>query len=318
MRRLLRERVGRWLGPGPLVHDGALVEVSGGTAAFTTDSFVVSPLFFPGGDLGRLAVCGTANDLAMCGARPLALSLSLILEEGLPLETLDRLLQSVAETAEQAGVRVVTGDTKVVERGKADGVFMNTAGLGAPLPGARVHPRRLSAGDVILVTGDLGRHGMAVMAARSGLGLELDLPSDVAPVFPAIAALLERGIDLRCARDPTRGGLVSVLHEWAEASGLGAELDETAVPVCPEVAAAAELLGLDPWLLACEGRAVLAVPEAEVQAALDALRAVPVSAGAAVIGRLREGGGGPVIARGPWGTRRLVDLPDGELLPRIC
>lgn len=318
MRRLLKQRIQARFGADCTAHDGALLQVPGGVAAFTTDSFVVSPLFFPGGDLGRLAVCGTVNDLAMCGAVPVGLSLSLILEEGMPLTTLDRLLDSVARTAEEAGVTVVTGDTKVVERGKADGVFMNTAGVGRLLPGADVHPRRVHPGDAILLSGDLGRHGVAVMCARAGLGLHVPIESDCAPLTPAVNALFSMDLDIHCLRDPTRGGLVAALHEIAEGSGHSLEIEEQAVPLLPEVAAACELLGLDPLHLACEGRLLCFVPEAQAERALNLLRAVPVSQGAIRIGTVRAQGPGPVLSRGPWGNLRHLDLPDGELLPRIC
>ena len=318
MRRLLRERISSRFGEACTAHDGAMLELPGGRAAFTTDAFVVSPLFFPGGDLGKLAVCGTVNDLAMCGAAPRFLSLSLILEEGLDLSILDRLLDSVAATARDAGVTVVTGDTKVVERGKADGVFMCTSGVGLPFPGADVHPRRVTEGDAILLSGDLGRHGISVMCSRAGLGMDVPVQSDCAPVHEAVAALFQCGLDVHALRDPTRGGLVSALHEIAEHTGLTALLQEEEIPVLPQVSAAAELLGLDPLQLACEGRFLCFLPEAQAERALSVLRDVPVSQGAVRIGTVTARAQGPVLSRGPWGNTRHLDLPDGELLPRIC
>ena len=316
-RRLLQRHVGPALGCA-LDHDGAVLDVGGARIAMTTDSYVVRPLFFQGGDLGRLAVCGTVNDLAMCGARPVALSLALIAEEGLPLATLDRVLASVARTAAEVGVPVVTGDTKVVGRGQADGLYATTTGLGEVPPGVEIHPRRIAAGDVVLLSGDLGRHGVAVLLAREGLGLESALQSCCAPLHGAVAALLRAGIDVRCLRDPTRGGLAAALCELAASAGLDLEIDETALPICAEVHAVCEILGLDPMHLACEGRMVAVVPEAQADAALAALREVPVSAGAVRIGHVLARDEGRVVLTGSYGARRVLDLPAGELLPRIC
>ena len=316
MRRLLRERIGPVFGAEVLGHDGAILNFGAVSLAFTTDGYVVHPLFFPGGDLGRLAVMGTVNDLAMCGARPEALSLALIAEEGLPLSTLDRILASVRDAAAEAGVAVVTGDTKVVERGKADGLYATTSGVGRVRSGAVIHPSRAAPGDAILVSGDIGRHGMAVLSVREGLAFESPITSDCASVYPIVAALLDAGVDVHVLRDPTRGGLAAALHEIASDAGLNLEIEEAAIPVSEAVAAACEILGLDPLHIACEGRFVAFVPEAHAEVALAAMSAVgaaPVRIGTA-LGR----GSGSVVMRGPLGNRRPLDLPDGELLPRIC
>jgi hydrogenase expression/formation protein HypE len=299
-------------------HDGALLDAGTERLAFATDTFVVSPLEFPGGTIGSLAVHGTLNDLAMCGARPLALSCALVLEEGLPLATLDRVVASLAEAARAAGVPVVTGDTKVVERGKGDGLYVNTAGIGrVPAGRAALGPERVAPGDAILVSGPLGEHGAAVLSVREGLRFESDIRSDSAWLGPLVESLLEAVPEARCLRDPTRGGLGAVLHEIAAAAGVEIEIDEAALPVREPVRAACELLGLDPLFLASEGRCVAFVPEAAAERALDAMRAHALGAEAAVIGR--TGAGRPrVVVRTRAGARRLLLLPAGELLPRIC
>jgi hydrogenase expression/formation protein HypE len=299
-------------------HDGATLPLADGTRlAFSTDSYVVSPLFFPGGDIGSLAVHGTLNDLAMCGARPLALSCALLLEEGLPLATLERVLDSMAEAARGAGVPIATGDTKVVERGKGDGLFVNTAGVGLVPDGRDPRPARIRPGDVVLVSGAVGAHGVAVLSAREGLGLESDLASDCACLVGLVEALYAAVPDVHCLRDATRGGLGTVLHEWSARARLEIEVDERAVPVAREVEAACELLGLDPWFLACEGRLVACVPEPDAERALAALRAEPLGAAAACVGRVRSGAP-RVVVRTAIGARRLLERPAGEPLPRIC
>jgi hydrogenase expression/formation protein HypE len=304
------------------LHDAARLDdlPPGAPLAFTTDSYVVRPLFFPGGDIGSLAVYGTVNDLAMAGARPLALSVSLILEEGLPMATLRRVLQSLRQAAQAAEVRIVTGDTKVVERGRADGIYINTAGLGGLAAGVRIHPQRIAPGDAVLVSGDIGRHGIAVLAQREGLQFETAIASDCQPLWDTVAALLDAGIDVHCLRDPTRGGLATVLVELAREAAVEMRVDEATVPVAPPVAAACELLGLDPLHVACEGRLVAVVPTAQAQAALDVLRRAQGGERAALIGRVGAAAraGGRVLLRGPYGIDRPLDLPAGELLPRIC
>jgi hydrogenase expression/formation protein HypE len=297
--------------------DAAVLEAGGARLAFTTDSYVVRPLFFPGGDIGRLAVNGTVNDLAMAGARPLFLSAGLILEEGLPMEVLARVVQSMREAADAAGVAVVTGDTKVVERGRGDSLFVNTAGIGLVERGRELGPERVRPGDAILVNGDIGRHAMAIMAAREELLFETPIESDTAPVAGLVLNLLAAGITVRCLRDLTRGGLASALVEIAAAAEVGIEIEETALPVRPEVAAACEILGLDPVHGACEGRFVAFVAAEEAEAALALMREHRLGAGAAVLGRVRQRGEG-VTLLSRLGVRRVVELLTGEQLPRIC
>jgi hydrogenase expression/formation protein HypE len=300
-------------------HDSAVLEVDGTRLAFTTDTFVVDPLFFPGGDIGKLAVYGTVNDLAMAGARPRWLSCGLVLEEGLPLETLRRVVESMRRCAEEVGVEIVTGDTKVVDRGKGDGVFINTAGIGLVPRGIEVSPRRVVPGDAILVSGDLGRHGIAVMSVREGLGFEGAPESDCASLAALVAAMLETaGADVHCLRDLTRGGLAAALSEIAEHAGVGIELDEAAIPVSSPVAGACELLGLDPLYVANEGRLVAFVAPAVAEKVLGVLRRHEAAAAAATIGRVVADHAGTVEARGPLGGGRILDLPLGEQMPRIC
>ncbi len=307
------------LGADPAgLHDSAVVEAGGARLAFTTDGFVVHPRAFPGGNLGELAVYGTVNDLAMAGARPLALSSAFILEEGLPFAELTPLVAAMKAAADRCGVRLATGDTKVVDRGKADGVFITTAGIGLIPAGVELHPRRVRPGDAVLVSGDLGRHGIAVMSVREGIRFETPVTSDCGPVHHLAAALLAAGLDVHCFRDPTRGGLASVLNEIAASAGVAIEADEAAIPVDEAVAAACEILGLDPLYVACEGRLVAFLPEAEVEQALEVLRAIPEGQGAARIGRVVEGPAGRVGLRTVLGTSRLLDLLSGEQLPRIC
>ncbi len=288
-----------------------------GRLALTTDSYVVQPLFFPGGDIGKLAVCGTVNDLAVAGARPLYLTAGFILEEGLPLETLTRVVVSMAETARAAGVAIVTGDTKVVEHGAADGLFINTAGVGIVPPGVALGPARLQPGDALLINGPVGDHGLAVMLQREGLRFQSTLQSDVAPLHGLIAALLDAVPgQVRCLRDATRGGLASVLNEWV--SQIGIEIEEAAIPVREEVRAACEFLGLDPLYVANEGKVVVAVAAEAVDAALSVLRAHPLGRDAARIGRVTSEHAGRVVLRTPYGARRIIPMLTGAPLPRIC
>lgn len=285
--------------------------------ALTTDAYVVSPRFFPGGDLGRLAVCGTVNDLCMVGARPLGLSAAFILEEGLPLSELDRLVDSMAAAAREAGVQVVAGDTKVVPRGACDGAFITTSGVGRLEGGFRPAPARVRPGDAVLVSGTLADHGIAVLACREGLRLGGDLASDVAPLARLVDALRGAEVEVHALRDPTRGGAAQSLLEIASAAGVRIELDEQAIPVRHAVRSACELLGLDPLYVANEGKLLAFVPEAHAERTLAALRASVLGVNAAVIGRVLQGEAGCVL-RTPLGTRRVLRMASGELLPRIC
>jgi len=298
--------------------DSALLEVNGARLAFTTDSYVVRPLFFPGGDIGELAVNGTVNDLAVIGARPLVLSAGFVIEEGFAVDDLRRIARSMAVAARSAGVVVATGDTKVVERGNADGVFVNTAGIGVVPAGVDLSPARVRPGDRVLVSGTLGDHGMAVMISRGELQLEVDLASDTAPVHDLAAALLDLGDALRFMRDPTRGGLATALNELAAASGLAVVLDEAALPVRPEVTGACEILGIDPLYVANEGKLLAVVAPEAAEAALAALRSVPLGAEAAVVGTVRNEPAGLVLLDTALGGSRIVDMLVGDPLPRIC
>jgi hydrogenase expression/formation protein HypE len=319
MRRLIEERL---LAPlaNPVLDalgDSARLPAMSGELAITTDSFVVSPLFFPGGDIGSLAVFGTVNDLAIAGAEPVCLSLSLILEEGLPLETLGRVVKSIRAACESAGVFIATGDTKVVPRGAADKLFINTTGLGtfehAPPPG----PGSLQMGDEIVVTGPIGQHGIAVLAAREDLGFDPPPQSDCAPLYGAVAVLRRAAIPLRTMRDATRGGVTAVLHEWARASQVTIVINEGHVPVSASVRAVCELLGLDPMYVANEGTMVVAVPPGAGDRATGALLAAGYRQ-AAVIGSVEPKRIVPVVMRGILGRDRPLDEPLGAPLPRIC
>lgn len=290
---------------------------AGDRLAFTTDSFVVDPLFFPGGDIGKLAVHGTVNDLAVGGAIPRYLSCGLILEEGLPIDTLRRVLQSIGEAAAEAGVHVVTGDTKVVPRGKADKLFVNTAGIGVIPRGIDVSSRNLHADDVLLVNGNLGDHGAAILVARGELQLESDIPSDTQPLHTLIHALLAE-VEVHAMRDVTRGGLAAVLNELAMTSEVGVVVDDAALPVRTEVRGFCEVLGLDPVHLANEGKVVVAVPAEHAERALAIMRSHPAGADAAVIGRCRSEHPGLVTLRTPFGGERVLDMLVGGPLPRIC
>jgi hydrogenase expression/formation protein HypE len=299
-------------------HDGAVFSIKDARLAFTTDSYVVQPLFFPGGDIGTLAVNGTVNDLAMCGARPAYLSVGLIMEEGLPLESLQRILASMRSCAQVAGVQVVTGDTKVVDKGKGDGIFINTAGVGVIEHGRSICPASVRPGDAILLSGDVGRHGIAIMATREGLEFESVIESDCAPVAAPVLALLEAGIPVHCLRDLTRGGLATSLIEIAETAALHLVVEEESIAVREDVRGACEILGFDPLYLANEGRFVVFLPEAEAERALEIMRRCEVSSRAARIGHTAKGPAGMVALRTPIGTQRVLDMLSGEQLPRIC
>jgi hydrogenase expression/formation protein HypE len=299
-------------------HDASVFEVDGQRLAFTTDSYVVRPIFFPGGDIGSLAVHGTVNDLAMAGARPLFLSAAFIIEEGLPMETLWKVVSSMRNAAEHTSVQIITGDTKVVDTGKGDSLFINTAGIGVLEHGLKVAPQSVRPGDAILVNGDLGRHGMAIMAVREGLEFESDIQSDSAPVAEAVLAVLRAGIEVHCLRDLTRGGLTSVLNEIAESAGLTIFTEEKLIPVREDVRAACEILGLDSFQVACEGRFAAFVPEQDADRALEILRAQPGSEGACRIGTVGDQRSPRVLLKTAIGVQRILDMSSGEQLPRIC
>ncbi len=302
-----------------VLHDSAVLERPSGALAFTTDSFVVHPLFFPGGDVGRLAVNGTVNDLAMSGARPLYLSLGFILEEGLAVDDLTRVVASIQEAAREASVAVVAGDTKVVERGKGDGLFITSSGVGVVVAKRPVTPSEVRPGDAVLVSGTVGQHGVAVMAVRDGLAFAAPILSDCASVADAALALLASGLDVHCMRDPTRGGVATVLNEIASQARCEIAVHESAIPVSEDVAGACEVLGLDPLYVACEGRFLAFVAAADADRALEVLRARPETAQACRIGTVRQGGTpGLVVLRTKGGGDRVLDLLSGEQLPRIC
>jgi hydrogenase expression/formation protein HypE len=298
--------------------DAAVCELGGPRLAFTTDSYVVTPLFFPGGSIGELAINGTVNDLAVAGARPRYLSAAFVIEEGLPVADLRRVVAGMARAARRAEVAVVTGDTKVVERGKADGLYITTAGVGELVDRLQLGPGQVRVGDRVLLSGTLGDHGMAVMIARGALELEVELASDSAPLHELSAALAELGPALRWMRDPTRGGLASALNELAEQAGIAVRLDEEALPLREEVAGACEILGIDPLYVACEGRLVAVVAAAEAARALELLRAVPLGAGAALVGVIEQEPVSRVLLDTAFGGSRIVEMLVGDPLPRIC
>ncbi|MFO7627135.1 MAG: hydrogenase expression/formation protein HypE [Candidatus Fermentibacteraceae bacterium] len=300
--------------PGGEQHDGALLPIQGSSGvAFTTDCHVVDPLFFPGGDIGSLSIIGTVNDLAMCGAVPKWISAGFILEEGLSMSVLRRVVASMATAAANSDVRIVTGDTKVVNRGKGDGIYICTSGVGQVIPGMDVRPKRVTAGDAVLVSGDIGRHGISVLACREGISLELTIESDLAPLTKKVLALADAGVDVHCMRDLTRGGLAAALNEIATASSTSMTMDEAAIPVADEVAGACEILGLDPLQSACEGRFVLFTPHGHAQKALKAM-----GTGATLIGVVDDSPETGVFLRTTLGTTRVLEMPSGMLLPRIC
>ena len=298
-------------------HDGAVFDVANARLAFTTDSDVVKPLFVPGGDIGTLAVNGTVNDLTMCGARPLYLSAGFILEEGMDTEKLWRIVHSMKKAADEAGVYLVTGDTKVVDRGKGDEIFINTAGVGVIEHELTIHPKAVQGGDTVILSGDIGRHGIAIMAAREGLEFESAIESDCAPLNIVVADLINEGIDIHCMRDLTRGGLASALVEIAEVADKQIVIDEAAIDVREDVRGACEILGFDPMYLANEGRFVLFVPEAHAERAVEIMNSVECDTTARPIGRVTDERQS-VLLRSVIGSMRIVDMFSGEQLPRIC
>jgi len=299
------------------LDDSALLELSG-RLAFTTDSYVVSPIFFPGGDIGRLAVCGTVNDLAMSGAKPLYLSLSFILEEGLPQDELEQVVDSVQKTAREAGVEIVTGDTKVVNRGSADRLFINTAGIGSIPEGVDISGSNARPGDKVILSGTIGDHGIAVLSQREGLRFSTPLGSDCAPLGSLVAEMLEASPNIHCLRDPTRGGLATTLNELAQQSKVGIRIEEEKVPVREEVLAACEMLGFDPLYVANEGKLVVVVAARDGERVLDTMRKTSYGKEAVILGEVVEGNSGRVVMKTHLGATRIVDMLVGDLLPRIC
>jgi len=302
-----------------MLHDGAVLSLPPGRLAFSTDSYVIRPIFFPGGDIGSLAVHGTINDLAMCGARPLYLSAGFILEEGLPLHDLRRIVASMGRAAAAAGVSVVTGDTKVVDRGKGDAIFINTAGIGVVPEGVDIDPRRARPGDVVLVNGEIAVHGIAIMSVRQGLQFETEMVSDSAPLHELVAlAVQAAGSHLHVLRDPTRGGVASALNEIATAAGVSIELEEKSIPVNEAVEGACEMLGFDPLYVANEGKCLAIVAPSRAGAVLKSWQGHPLGQKAAVIGEVGASPSGRLLLHTRIGARRIVDMLSGEQLPRIC
>ncbi len=299
-------------------HDGAVIESNGQKIAFTTDSYVVQPIFFPGGDIGDLAVNGTVNDLACCGARPLYISVAFIIEEGFEMKKLWQVVQSIKKAADRAGVQVVTGDTKVVDKGKGDQIFVNTSGIGFIPEGVRIGPGRCRPGDVVLLSGTLADHGVTIMSKRAGLTFETTIESDTAPLNGLVEQLLDAVPEVHVLRDPTRGGIASALNEIAEKSATGIVLDETAIPITEQVKGACEILGLDPLYIANEGKLLAIVPEDHADRALEAMKNHPLGHNAAIIGRVTKDHPGMVRMTTSIGSTRIVDMISGEQLPRIC
>ncbi len=300
------------------LHDGAIFSIGGQRVAFSTDSYVVNPIFFPGGDIGKLAVHGTVNDLAMCGARPLYLSVGFILEEGTPMEDFWRVVQSMREAAAAAGVLLVTGDTKVVDRGKADKIFINTSGIGLIPDGVNISPTRAQSGDKIIISGEMAVHGIAIMSVREGLEFESEIASDTAPLNGLVDAILAASKDIHVLRDPTRGGITSALTEISQTAKVGMLLDEARIPISEEVKGACEILGLDPLYVANEGKLLAVVPPDNAERVLQAMRQHPLGQDAAIIGEVTAEHPGFVMMKTRVGGTRVVDMLSGEQLPRIC
>ncbi len=298
--------------------DGALLDLPAGRVVMTTDSFVITPLFFPGGDIGKLSICGTVNDLVACGAKPLFLSTALIIEEGLPMSDLIKIAQSMARTAREAGVQLVTGDTKVVEKGSADGIFINTTGIGVIAEGIDYRPQRIQPGDLVVVSGTMGDHGLAIMARREGLSFSTPVNSDCAPLFRIGQVLEAFGGNVRCMRDPTRGGLATVLNELARQSGRGIKVVEEDIPVNPAVAGACDMLGMDPLYMANEGKMVIVLAPERAAEILAELQKIDIAAEAAIIGEVRAEPAGLVLIETELGAERILGILEGEHVPRIC
>ena len=308
----------RFKSPLLTADDAAVLDPPQGKMAMTTDGFIVSPSFFPGGNIGKLSVCGTVNDLACMGAKPRYLSCAFVIEEGYPMERLERIADAMAETAARAGVALVSGDTKVAGKGQVDGVFITTTGVGEIVPGVETSGAKARPGDVVIVTGDIGRHGCTILLARDDFGIEADVTSDCAPLWDSVEAMLSVTKDIHVIRDATRGGVGTVLYEIASQSGVGVRIDAPAVPVDPAVGGVCRMLGLEPLYLACEGRLVVIAPREHAEALVAALRACPESKGAAVIGEITDDRPGWVVMKTEIGAQTLLPQPGGELLPRIC
>ncbi len=320
MNQLLDEMIIPTLGEEELArrHDGAVLDLPADRIAYTTDSYVVDPLFFSGGNIGTLAVNGTVNDLAMCGAEPEFITTAFILEEGFPMEDLQKIINSLKEAAEKAGVQVASGDTKVVQKGRGDGIYINTSGVGIMPEGVCIGPENIEPGDALIVSGDVGRHGMAVMADREGLEFETDITSDCAPLNEPVKSLLEAGIDIHFLRDLTRGGLASAANEAAAQAELGLEIEESNVPVHLQVKSSCEILGFDPLYVASEGCMIVAVDRAESEEVVAILKEHSSCSNAARIGRVVEKHPGRVELTGTIGASRVLEMLSGEQLPRIC
>ena len=299
-------------------HDGAVVDLASKRVAMTTDSYVVHPLFFPGGDIGSLAIHGTVNDLAMCGARPLYLSAGFILEEGLPMGDLWRIVSSMSQAAKECGIQIITGDTKVVDKGKADGIFITTTGIGIIEHDFKIEPKSIKEGDAIILSGDVGRHGIAIMSAREGLSFESQIESDSASVAELVSELIKSKVQVHCLRDLTRGGLATALVEIAKSSGKTLEFEEMKVPVREDVRGACEILGLDPFYVANEGRFICIAPEDQTDKILEIMNSHSLGGEARCIGFVQKEKGAKVFLQSQIGTKRVVDMLSGEQLPRIC
>lgn len=304
--------------PALTADDAAVLTPPKGRMAMTTDGFIVSPSFFPGGNIGKLSICGTVNDLACMGARPLYLSCAFVIEEGFPLDKLEEIAASMEHTAKEAGIQIVSGDTKVAGKGQVDGVFITTTGVGEILEGVETSGAKARPGDVVIVTGDVGRHGCTILLAREDFGIEADVTSDCAPLWGTVEDMLAVTRDIHVIRDATRGGVGTVLYEIAGQSGVGVRLDAAAVPVAPEVQGVCRMLGLEPLYLACEGRLVIVAPQEEAPRLLEVLRKRKYSQGAAIIGEITAENPGRVIMTTEIGAQTVLPQPGGELLPRIC
>ena len=304
--------------PDLTADDAAVLTAPRGRMAMTTDGFIVSPPFFPGGNIGKLSICGTVNDLACMGAKPLYLSCAFVIEEGFPLDELERIASSMAETAAEAGVRIVSGDTKVAGKGQVDKVFITTTGVGEIAEGVSTSGTLARPGDVVIVSGDIGRHGCTILLSRNDFGISADVTSDCAPLWSTVNAMLDAAHDIHVIRDATRGGVGTVLYEICEQSKVGIELDYANIPVAPEVKGVCGMLGLEPLYLACEGRLVIIAPETEADRILSVLHSQPYSENAAVIGRVSAEHTGRVILNTEIGAKTILSQPAGELLPRIC